>query len=295
MVSDPLSAAPDDFNPPPRQPNWYRKPLQRTPDEAPIAGVIAAIAQTYGFDPRLTRVATVLITLVFPITLLIYIVAWLVIPARPTPGESLETLITDRTRIPIYVALAVVALLGGTSFLGDRLAFGIFPFSVMLFVIALAVIALLGRRWLPFLLFPPLLLLGAAVLITEPQLSGGWGTRTISPTEVDRGSPGVSTNMAGGRLTIDLREIDRQSRDGHITPMELNAEMGFGTMLILLPPTSTVDLSAFLGSGVLRLDGEEITAGVRQRSSLRKPGPEVSTSEFVMNLRMGIGVIDIKR
>ena len=294
MVSDPASTNPVEGGPITTPPQWYRKPLQRTPDEAPIAGVIAAVAHTYGFDPRLTRIATVLIALVFPITLLIYIVAWLVIPASPTPGESLETLVTDRKRIPIYVALAAVALLGGTSFLGDRLAFRVLPWSVVLFVIAIAVLSVLGRRWLPLLLLPPLLLLGAAALITEPQLSGGWGTRILSPTEVEGVNPMVSTKMAGGRLTIDLRDFE-PNPNGEIVPVKVTAEMGFGTMLILLPPTSTVDLSAFLGSGVLRLDGEEITAGVRQRSSLRKPGPEVSTSEFVMNLRMGIGVIDIKR
>ena len=294
MVSDPASTNPDEGGPITTPPEWYRKPLQRTPDDAPLAGVIAAVAHTYGFDPRLTRIATVLITLVFPITLLVYIVAWLVIPASPTPGESLETLVTDRKRIPIYVALAVVALLGGTSFLGDRLAFRVLPWSVVLFVIAIAVLSLLGRRWLPLLLLPPIFLLGAAALITEPQLSGGWGTRILSPTEVDGVNPMVSKKMAGGRLTVDLRDFE-PSPDGEIVPVKVTAEMGFGTLQILLPPASTIELSAFLGSGVLRVDGEAITVGIRQRSSITRPGGEVPSAVFVLQLRMGIGVIEIER
>jgi phage shock protein PspC (stress-responsive transcriptional regulator) len=295
MVSDLSSETPEELRPDTQQQSWYHQPLQRTPDDAPIAGVIAAIAHTYGFDPRLTRVATVLITLVFPITVLVYIVAWLVVPAAPSPGESLQRLVTDRKRIPIYVALAVVALLGGSSFLGDRLAWRVLPWSVVLFVIAIAVLSLLGRKWIPILLLPPLLFLGAAFLITEPQLTGGWGTRTLNPTEIETDPAEISTKMAGGRLTIDLRQIDPAGIPASGTPVEVTAEMGFGSMRILLPPSSTIELRSFLGSGVVRVDGQDITAGVRQRSSIRRPGSESANTEFVLNLRMGIGVIEIER
>jgi phage shock protein PspC (stress-responsive transcriptional regulator) len=300
MVSDLSSDTPEELRPNTEQQSWYHQPLQRTPDQAPIAGVIAAIAHTYGFDPRLTRVATVLITLVFPITVLVYIVAWLVVPAAPSPGESLQQLVTDRKRIPIFVALAVVALLGGSSFLGDRLAWRVLPWSVVLFVIAIAVLSLLRRKWIPILLLPPLLFLGAAFLVTEPQLAGGWGTRTLTPSEIETDPAEISTKMAGGRLIIDLRQIDPAGSDpgdllSQITSVEVTAEMGFGSMRILLPPSSTIELRSFLGSGLVRVDGEDITAGIRQRSSIRRPGSETVSTEFVLNLRMGIGVIEIER
>lgn len=297
---------------PSQQRDWYRKPLQRTPADAPLAGVIAAVARAYGFDPRLTRVATVLVTLVFPVTILIYIVGWLVIPAAPAPGETLETLVTDRRRLPIYVALAVVALLGGSSFLGERLAFTLLPWSVIIFVIALAVLALLGRRWLPWLLIPPLILIAAALVITEPQLTGGWGTRTIDagsitsgsvdtggvdPTTAEITTTEITTTMAGGRLVVDLRDLDSSVETAQIT-----AEMGFGSLRILLPATSTIEVKSFLGAGLVRVDDQELTAGIRQRSSIARA--EIMPSEtgrtdsgpaFVLNLRMGIGVIDIQR
>jgi phage shock protein PspC (stress-responsive transcriptional regulator) len=305
IVSNLSSETPEDLRPDTEQQSWYLKPLQRTPDEAPVAGVIAAIAHTYGFDPRLTRVATVLITLVFPITVLVYIVAWLVVPAAPSPGESLQRLVTDRKRIPIFVALAVVALLGGSSFLGDRLAWRVLPWSVVLFVIAIAVLSLLGRKWIPILILPPLLFLGAAFLVTEPQLAGGWGTRTLTPSEIETDPAGISTKMAGGRLTIDLRQIDPAGSDpagsnpaglpASGTPVEVTVEMGVGSMQILLPASSTIELRSFLGTGVVRVDGEDITAGIRQRSSIRRPGSESASTEFVLNLRMGIGVIEIER
>jgi phage shock protein PspC (stress-responsive transcriptional regulator) len=300
MVSDLSSDTPEELHPNTEQQSWYHQPLQRTPDQAPIAGVIAAIAHTYGFDPRLTRVATVLITLVFPITVLVYIVAWLVVPAAPSPGESLQHLVTDRKRIPIFVALAVVALLGGSSFLGDRLAWRVLPWSVVLFVIAIAVLSLLRRKWIPILLLPPLLFLGAAFLVTEPQLAGGWGTRTLTPSEIETDPAEISTKMAGGRLIIDLRQIDPAGSDpgdllSQITSVEVTAEMGFGSIRILLPASSTIELRSFLGSGLVRVDGEDITAGIRQRSSIRRPGSETVSTEFVLNLRMGIGVIEIER
>jgi phage shock protein C len=58
------------------------KPLQRWTSNAMIAGVCGGIAESYGWDPTLVRVAYVLLSIMsagFPGTL-VYIVLWLIMP-----------------------------------------------------------------------------------------------------------------------------------------------------------------------------------------------------------------------
>ena len=58
------------------------KPLQRSTSNAMIAGVCGGIAESYGWDPTIVRVAYVLLSVMsagFPGTL-VYIVLWLIMP-----------------------------------------------------------------------------------------------------------------------------------------------------------------------------------------------------------------------
>lgn len=59
----------------------YRK-LYRTQD-ALIAGVCGGLAEFFGLDASLVRIATVILILFFGLSLWVYIILWLIIPKAP--------------------------------------------------------------------------------------------------------------------------------------------------------------------------------------------------------------------
>jgi phage shock protein PspC (stress-responsive transcriptional regulator) len=59
----------------------YRK-LYRTQD-ALIAGVCGGLAEFFGLDASLVRIATVVLILFFGLSLWVYIILWLIIPKAP--------------------------------------------------------------------------------------------------------------------------------------------------------------------------------------------------------------------
>jgi len=57
------------------------KKLYRSETDRMLAGVCGGISEVYDLDPSLIRLATAfLILLTFPIGLIVYILAWLIIP-----------------------------------------------------------------------------------------------------------------------------------------------------------------------------------------------------------------------
>jgi phage shock protein C len=59
------------------------KRLYRSRNDRKLAGVCGGIAEYYGWDPTLVRVAWVVLTLLGGSGILIYLVMWLVMPESP--------------------------------------------------------------------------------------------------------------------------------------------------------------------------------------------------------------------
>jgi phage shock protein C len=59
------------------------KRLYRSRDDQMIAGVCAGLAEYLDVDPTLVRLAMVLFTLVGGSGILVYVIAWIVMPERP--------------------------------------------------------------------------------------------------------------------------------------------------------------------------------------------------------------------
>ena len=61
-----------------------KKKLHRSSKNKIIAGVCVGIAETYGFDPTVVRLVTVLLAFLSwgggPLVILAYIVAWIIMP-----------------------------------------------------------------------------------------------------------------------------------------------------------------------------------------------------------------------
>ena len=62
--------------------------LARSADDRVVAGVAAGIAQYYGFDPLLVRLAFVVATFFGGIGVVAYLVGWIVLPRTPTSGGA---------------------------------------------------------------------------------------------------------------------------------------------------------------------------------------------------------------
>ena len=59
------------------------KKLYRSRDNRKVGGVCGGIAEYFGFDPTLVRLAAVIFIFVWGSGLLAYVVAWAIIPERP--------------------------------------------------------------------------------------------------------------------------------------------------------------------------------------------------------------------
>lgn len=62
--------------------NNLRK-LQRPSDDCMIAGVCAAIAEFFGLDVSRVRIATLVLILFGGLSIWVYILLWIIIPAAP--------------------------------------------------------------------------------------------------------------------------------------------------------------------------------------------------------------------
>ena len=57
--------------------------LYRSRNDRTLAGVCAGIAEYFGWDPTLVRLAWVLLTLLGGSGILLYLIMWLVVPEAP--------------------------------------------------------------------------------------------------------------------------------------------------------------------------------------------------------------------
>jgi phage shock protein PspC (stress-responsive transcriptional regulator) len=101
--------------------------LTRSRSDRMLAGVAGGIAQTYGFDPALVRLAFVVLALATLGTgVVVYGIAWLVVPEADADEPVLTTAVRDARRRPhdgrLWIGVALVLI--GTATLADRFRFG---------------------------------------------------------------------------------------------------------------------------------------------------------------------------
>lgn len=109
---------------------WYRLPVFRDTSDDMVGGVVAGLCRTYGFDRRTTRIALVLASFVLPVLVLVYVIAWILLPDSPAQAQPLADVLGDRRRFPLYVALGLVVVAGGLGSIGSWFVFGDFPWGV---------------------------------------------------------------------------------------------------------------------------------------------------------------------
>jgi signal transduction histidine kinase len=82
-----------------------------------VAGVAAGVADRFGIDPTIVRVAFLLSSLVSGLGLLAYVVAWVMLPVQGRSGTIASRAVADRTGIVLVLAFvpALVAILAVSS------------------------------------------------------------------------------------------------------------------------------------------------------------------------------------
>ncbi len=126
QVMDPETSAGGQLPPPSAAPKvpWYRVPVARVKDDEKLGGVVGGLCRAHGFDRTTTRIAVVIAALLVPVTIVVYIALWIMLPQDPEPAQPLEDVVRDRRRIPLYIALGVLLVATGIGSIGSWFIFG---------------------------------------------------------------------------------------------------------------------------------------------------------------------------
>ena len=123
-----------------------------------------------------------------------------------------------------------------------------------------------------------------ALLVDDELLEGGIGDSTERPVTASDLEP---FRHAIGKLTVDLTEPDLEL-DG----ATVEASLGIGDLLVLVPPDTDIALDAHIGVGNIQAFGEEEN-GVDV--DLERISGTSGSQELELELEAGIGNIRVER
>jgi hypothetical protein len=195
---------------------------------------------------------------------------------------------------PGKVVVGVLLVLVGLAWLIDSVGLVRVPWQTVLPAALLVVgIALLVtvRRPTAGGLVGLGIVLSVLVLITSGltfPLSGsvtGAGDVQQRPTSVEAAEEGFA--LAVGSLTVDLRDLPL--REGEIT---VEAGVGIGELIVLVPADVTVEVRARSGMGEVRVDDRsQGGVGTEVRERLEGDGP----ATILLDVSVGMGKVEVRR
>lgn len=295
---DPVSPPPDD-----RPTGLYRSTHDRM-----LAGVCGGIAERYGIEPVIVRLAFLASLLIGGAGILFYVAAAIVIPNPPADpdrgpvplggstgsnvvGGVLHVLVVLALGFAAFVALIVI---GGLSF-GSTLFLGPWPVAVVLVLVAV-VLALSARRGRTAATLLVLLVViaapAAAAVLTGLSVDRSAGERTETP--LTRADLGGGYRLGVGELLVDLRKL-RLSADE--TPVKVGARVDLGRVGVVLPADRcvawTVRTTVGLGGDVRVLDREsnDRWIGSRWRTQIVRIDPGENRPHVTIDAHVGAGEI----
>jgi len=128
----------------------YGKRLFRSNNRM-LGGVCGGIAEYFGIDPSLVRIAWVILVLAAGTGVLLYLLAWIIIPASPIaappnaggqaapPPPNNASASSDNGLIVVAI-IGTIILMAGLTFLARN--FFSFPFDIYILPIALVIIGI---------------------------------------------------------------------------------------------------------------------------------------------------------
>ncbi|HUY21233.1 MAG TPA: PspC domain-containing protein [Acidimicrobiales bacterium] len=260
--------------PPP--PPGERRHLRRSVRNRMLGGVAAGLAEYLDVDVLLVRIAMVVLAVLGGSGVLLYLAAWLLIPAEDTGRAVVQDYIERRPRRRSILALvigAVIAIVAVSNLFSSGPwwrhwdgGFGGFGFFFGLCALALGVALLIssGRRegspvrWLlvtTLVALVGIVMVAAATVFSVEALSGvplrgGIGDTQWRPTSVSQVAPDY--RQAIGTMEVDLRNVTFGPGTTHVT-----ATVGIGRLVVYVPTGTTVSVTAHSGLGAVQVFGQD--------------------------------------
>lgn len=300
--------SPDPVNPPAdeRPTGLYRSTHDRW-----LAGVCGGIAERYGIDAVIVRLAFLASLLIGGAGILFYVAAAIVIPNPPSRPDGVHGPATTapsgvgvgilRILVAMAIALGVFCGLGavaGVSF-ATTVFFGAWPAAVVLILLGtlLAVVARNRRSAATVLvLIVAVAAPAAAAAIADLSVDRSAGERTETPLTAAEASEGYRLGV--GSLTVDLRDLPLKPGTA---PFEVPVRVDAGRAAIVIPEDRCVAWTIRTRIGVggdVRVLGRGPQdswggwGGHRQDRTVRiNPGGGERRPQVTVNAHVGVGEI----
>jgi phage shock protein PspC (stress-responsive transcriptional regulator) len=318
MTSAPPPAAPPPAPPPLDPPYYYEPPppppvrnqLRRSRTDKVIGGVAGGLARYSGIDPLLWRVGFVALAFAGGTGVLVYLLLWLLMPAKPgsapvgTPAghePAVQPAEPPGPRSPVPgVTVAVLLIVLGVLAMLDRLTgwhpgAQVFIGSALLVVgLGLVAAAFSSGRTAKGGLIALGVVLSLALLLasTEPwqEARGGIGDRTWTPATADAVQSSYDSGL--GDVQLDLRGVDVSNLD---RPIRTTLHHGAGDVTVDLPPDADVRVDVSNGAGDVSVLPDEGSSDGLYQGEGKGSWVNDGTAEIVLTIDNGFGDVRVRR
>lgn len=206
---------------------------------------------------------------------------------------------TEPTQAPVRRRLPTPQIVGGGAlvFIGglwllertgvvDLSVTAVLAMATMVIGIALMLLSTDGPH-VGLIVFGSVLAVITLITAAAPfeGFQGGVGDRTIAVTSVDEIRPNY--NLAIGKLTIDLREVEDLD-----AATALTASVGTGELIVRIPQGTEFEVDARVGAGQLEILGRVID-GLGIDQTYQSPGYEESGESLKLDLQAFTGRVEV--
>lgn len=277
-----------------------RRPLLRSRDDRKIWGVAGGLAEHVGFNATLVRVFFVVTLFFGGAGLLAYLVLAVALPENDGTGQPVPESIWSRlgkvvlvgvlVAIGLFVAagLAVVSAWVTATGHGTVIAIAVIVFGLGL--VAAAFAGDIRRRIVPLLVIAGLALgiPAGAVAAADVHIDESIGERTYTPT-TQADLPASGYELGAGQLIVDLRSLPWAKSQS----IPVSAHLGFGQMIVSVPPNVCIDGDVHGKAGEL-ISGGQVTHGVDPDIDQGSPLTDAPTLKLDADIQFGQMVVTDK-
>jgi phage shock protein PspC (stress-responsive transcriptional regulator) len=270
-----------------------RRPLLRSRDDRKIWGVAGGIAEHIGLNATLVR-AFFVVTLFFGgAGVLAYLVLAVALPENDGTGQPVSESVWSRLGRVLMVCILVAVGILVTAFVVVASAWvtatghgTVIAIAVIVFGLGLVAAAFTGdarRRLVPLLVIAGLALgiPAGAVAAADIHIDQSVGQRTYTPT-AQADLPPDGYKLGAGQLVVDLRKLPWAK--GQTIPV--SAHLGFGQMIVSVPPNVCIDARVHGKAGEL-ISGGQVDQGVDPEIDQGSPLTHPPTLKFEGDIQFG--------
>jgi phage shock protein PspC (stress-responsive transcriptional regulator) len=274
-----------------------RRPLLRSRDDRKIWGVAGGIAEHIGLNATLVRVFFVVTLFFGGAGLLAYLVLAVALPEDDGTGQPVPESVWSRLGKVLMVCVLVAVGIFLTAVLVVASAWvtatghgTVIAIAVIVFGLGLVAAAFAGdmrRRLVPLLVIAGLALgiPAGAIAAADIHVDQSVGQRTYTPT-AQADLPADGYRLGAGQLIVDLRKLPWAK--GQTIPV--SAHLGFGQMIVSVPPNVCIDGDVHGKAGEL-ISGGQVEHGVDPDIDQGSPLTHAPTLKLDGDIQFGQVVI----